>query len=851
MRPSMGLSSTMPPLPPSALPPSPLMGNRPSVLLDTSTMSSKHTPPSPIEPSGSPAWGIPTSWSQYAPPQGSFTTTNSSTPGTPTPGPMLHPPRTASASDPSEEDIEDRAQSPLLDDGPNENFKVTVRVRPPLPRETDCPQGFTNAIKISSDHKSITICEQIDTEDGRGAIYSSQAFSFDYVYNESTKQKDIYERSAKPAVISVLQGYNATVIAYGQTGTGKTFTMEGFTNDEHRGIIPRATEEVFRFIHNCQNNNSKFLVRASYVEIYNEVISDLLKPQNKNLTVRQSKERGVFVDGLSEWVVRSPQEIYGLMNQGSELRMTGSTKMSERSSRSHAIFIVICETMDVDYENQAAEGNAQNIRVGKLNIVDLAGSEKVRQSGVTGARLEETKKINWSLHELGNVIAALTDPTKKRQHIPYRNSQLTKILKDSLGGNCKTTMIACISPALESYAESLSTLKFANRAKNIKNDAIINEDLDQGAMLRKYEKELKRLRTLLAKGTVVDPQIVTALEDKNRKAEEGRVAALRALQERSWEYEEQKQTKTKLMERIQELEAILVNGGSGEQQDDAFQSAMQKVSEEYLTKLDELDKERQVIEEDKAHVERYKQILLRQRDIMVALTARLNERDDVILNLQEELDSYDETQGHMEAYVSVQREQIESLSNKIAVAEHSLVTSSNQHQGGNTTTPYSTTIQTVSSDTKVREVEARLEALRRQHSQFRSEMTERLEERNKQIATLQEERDKALRAGGNSTSFNSNPNHDAEMTIRSQQREIEKLKKIVLTHTKDRKALRTILEQRIRTKVDVIGATVKEINKGGFRNQNQSQTHPVQIEAEIHSLQSLINASIAAMEGDG
>jgi len=292
--------------------------------------------------------------------------------------------------------------------------------------------------------------------------------------------------------------------------------MEGFSTGmqsvEERGIIPRAIEQIFGHIQQNASATMRFLVRASYLQIYNEAISDLLKPERNNLAIREDRKRGVFVEGLSEWVVRSPAEIYGLMERGGSVRATGSTKMNELSSRSHAVFIIIveqsCTVVGEDEQDQrsAANGNnkaaadkkriKQSFKVGKLNLVDLAGSERVRLSGATGQRLEESKKINQSLAALGNVISALID-IKGRSHIPYRDSKLTRILEDSLGGNCKTTMMAMISPALEAMVESLSTLKFANRAKNIKNEPRVNEDLDQKSLLRKYERELKRLRKKL------------------------------------------------------------------------------------------------------------------------------------------------------------------------------------------------------------------------------------------------------------------------------------------------------------------------------------------------------------------
>jgi hypothetical protein len=545
-------------------------------------------------------------------------------------------------------DVDGAPGSALL--GNNDNFRVVIRVRPPVQREIEGPRPFVNVVRIPTDHRSITLCEHLDTDDGRSGVYSTQTFSFDYVHDSATKQRDVYERSAQPAVQSVLSGYNATVIAYGQTGTGKTYSMEGYnsaTSDDNRGIIPRSIEEIFNYIGSCRGNpNMRFLVRASYMQIYNEVISDLLKPLGKQLTVRHTKQRGVYIDGLSEWVVRSPGDVYGLMGRGTSLRATGSTKMSELSSRSHAMFIIIVEVME------GSEENPTSYKFGKLNIVDLAGSEKVRQTGVTGQRLEETKNINWSLHELGNVISALTAKGRDR-HIPFRNSALTSALRDSLGGNCKTTLIACISPALESYSESLSTLKFANRAKNIKNDAVVNEDVDQGTLLRRYEKELKRLRTLLEQrgvtdspssgpGGNVDYGVISELEQGKRRAEEDREAALEALQESSRAHHEELITRKRLEGRIDELQSIVNGGHAGGLLGPAGHIDHGGMNpEDYAMRLDELDKERQVIEEDKAQVDRYKQLLLKQRDIMLNLTTRLNERDETILQLQEEIDAYD------------------------------------------------------------------------------------------------------------------------------------------------------------------------------------------------------------------
>ncbi|KAJ1402313.1 P-loop containing nucleoside triphosphate hydrolase protein, partial [Ochromonadaceae sp. CCMP2298] len=331
------------------------------------------------------------------------------------------------------------------------NFKVVIRVRPPLPRELGGDVPFQNIVAVDDREQVITVSENLDAvldEEGQVVAnpgpYTTHTFVFDYVYDQTCTQRQVYETTAKPVVDCALQGYNATIFAYGQTGTGKTFTMEGFNRDggiEARGIIPRAIEQIFGHIQKFASPRMRFLVRASYLQIYNEQISDLLKPERSNLTIREDKRRGVYVEGLSEWVVRSPAEIYGLMERGGAIRATGETKMNELSSRSHAVFIVIAEQSETTYDMKQLESHVrQSFKVGKLNLVDLAGSERVRLSGATGQRLEESKQINRSLAALGNVISALTE-AKSRAHIPYRDSKLTRMLEDSLGGNCKTTMV--------------------------------------------------------------------------------------------------------------------------------------------------------------------------------------------------------------------------------------------------------------------------------------------------------------------------------------------------------------------------------------------------------------------------
>ena len=311
-----------------------------------------------------------------------------------------------------------------------------------------------------------------------------------------------------------------------------------------------------------------------------------------------------------------------------------------------------------------------------MNLVDLAGSERVRVTGATGKRLEECKKINQSLSALGNVIAALTDHKQARNHIPYRDSKLTRLLEDSLGGNCKTTMMAMISPAYESFSESISTLKFATRAKKVKNEARINEDLDHRALLRKYELELKKLRDELEQRNkhVVDSEAVMRLEQQRRRAEEDKLVAVKELEVRSREMVVEKEEKKRLEEKIKVLNSQLLVGGKKIEDTPQFKTALEErqrlIRQEYEGRLGELERERYQIEEDKAQVDRYKQLLLKQRDIMIALTARLNERDETIIGLQEELDAMDRSYKENEELAERRARRIHRLEK--ALGDHQL-----------------------------------------------------------------------------------------------------------------------------------------------------------------------------------
>ena len=336
---------------------------------------------------------------------------------------------------------------------------------------------------------------KIDTPSDDGADRAKR-FTFDSVYDARNSQREIYEQTALPIVRAAIEGYNGTVFCYGQTGTGKTHTMEGSLDPvSERGIIPNAFDTVFADIDATDSSNKTFLVRASFLEIYNENVRDLLaKDQTQICQLKETSDRGVYVNGLTTFVVKSSAEMRKILEVGKKNRSVGATAMNADSSRSHSIFTVTVETSETNPGEPASEAR---IKVGKLNLVDLAGSERQSKTHAVGDRLKEATKINLSLSALGNVISALVDG--KSTHIPYRDSKLTRLLQDSLGGNTKTVMIANVGPADYNFDETMSTLRYANRAKNIKNKPKINEDA-KDTMLREFQEEIQRLKQQIEQG---------------------------------------------------------------------------------------------------------------------------------------------------------------------------------------------------------------------------------------------------------------------------------------------------------------------------------------------------------------
>ena len=546
-----------------------------------------------------------------------------------------------------------------------DNLRVSIRVRPPLNRETQEGIPFRSIAIVSEDHKSISLAEYVGAELSElerqrqwieePSLFHLHRFTFDSIFDMDSLQEDVYNITAKQAVQSVLEGYNSTIFCYGQTGTGKTYTMEGFTYESknpNRGIIQRTIQDIFNFIETTSDENTKFIIRCSFLQIYNENISDLLKSDKKNLQIREDKKKGIYVDLLSEWAVRSPLDLYALLRRGGSTRTTSATYMNDVSSRSHAVFQITVEQMTTDVE---LKDNKAQIKVGKLNLVDLAGSERIRITGTRGQQLEESKKINKSLSCLGNVINALTDK-KGKNYIPYRDSKLTRLLQDSLGGNCKTTMIATISPSEDAFSESLSTLYFAQRAKKIKNRPIINEDVNNRALIRKYETELKNLRTELElkNKMLKNNGLVMQLQEEKEQALMDKNNALQELEIASRKYIIEREEKLKLEKKIQMMSEQMITGGHKKiEETPQFQNALKNQIKLYENKIIEIEKQRAQLEEDKQENQEYKEILLQQKNIMNELSLKLNERDEKIAQLINELENSEKNEKNLQHRIQI------------------------------------------------------------------------------------------------------------------------------------------------------------------------------------------------------
>ncbi|XP_032857478.1 chromosome-associated kinesin KIF4A isoform X1 [Tyto alba] len=357
--------------------------------------------------------------------------------------------------------------------------RVALRCRPLVPKETS---------------EGCQMCLSFVPGEPQVVVGNDKSFTYDYVFDPSVEQEEVFNTAVSPLIRGIFKGYNATVLAYGQTGSGKTYSMGGTytANQEHEpsvGVIPRVIKLLFK--EKEQRQDWEFILKVSYLEIYNEDILDLLCPskeRSSQINIREDPKEGIKIVGLTERNVTCAQDTVSCLEQGNNSRTVASTAMNSQSSRSHAIFTICIDQRKKNDKNSSFHS--------KLHLVDLAGSERQKKTKAEGDRLKEGININRGLLCLGNVISALGDENKKGGFVPYRDSKLTRLLQDSLGGNSHTLMIACVSPADSNLEETLNTLRYADRARKIKNKPIVNVD-PQAAELHHLKQQVQQLQVLL------------------------------------------------------------------------------------------------------------------------------------------------------------------------------------------------------------------------------------------------------------------------------------------------------------------------------------------------------------------
>ena len=384
------------------------------------------------------------------------------------------------------------------------NVQVAVRCRPSNAEEKK--SGVPVVISTNQEKKSV------DVSYGASTKKQSKTYSFDKVFGAYSTQEEVFEALVSPIIQECLAGYNSTIFCYGQTGTGKTHTMEGdIHHEELAGIVPRSIRAIFETL---TNGGAEFTVRVSFLELYNEELQDLLTVgganENKKLKLMEVEKKGVIVQNLEEVTVLSSNDIFEILARGIQQRATAATNMNKNSSRSHSIF-----TMKIMIKECNVDGE-EVVRHGQLNLVDLAGSECVGRSGAKNDRAREAGNINQSLLTLGRVITALVD---HHGHVPYRDSKLTRLLQESLGGKAKTCIIATLSPSQLAVEETMNTLDYAHKAKNIKNQPLVNQKMTKKTVLKEYCEEIEMLRAQLQltrekNGVWVEPEKFYAMEQR-------------------------------------------------------------------------------------------------------------------------------------------------------------------------------------------------------------------------------------------------------------------------------------------------------------------------------------------------
>ncbi|XP_039297616.1 kinesin-like protein KIF3B [Nilaparvata lugens] len=494
------------------------------------------------------------------------------------------------------------------------SFRVVVRCRPMSHKEIS--DGHTSIVDFSNE--TLTIFNPKDNDS------IGKEFAFNAVYDSSASQELLYAEAVSPVVDAVLSGFNGTIFAYGQTGSGKTFTMEGdYSQSATRGMIFRSFEHIFDHI--SASTNMEYLVRVSYLEIYQEEIRDLLEKTKKQCDLRMNDSGVIYVKNLHSYVCKSIKEIEHVMAVGNQNRTVGATDMNLHSSRSHAIFIITIEM------SETISGFKSQVRVGKLNLVDLAGSERQSKSKAGMERLKEASKINLSLSALGNVICALENGST---HVPYRDSKLTRLLQDSLGGNSQTLMIANIGPASYNYDESLTTLRYASRAKKIVNKPRINED-PKDALLREYREEILRLKALQAqqrksrtlmnsenKGEMLNEEdlnkMATEINRETSLTDKERASKLHEIEEKRAAIVAEKKYAEDIMHKIESMESKLLGGGKNI--------------------IEHTNEQQRILEQQAAEIQKYKLREKRMRQELAAKEETAEEIRETFMSKQQEVE---------------------------------------------------------------------------------------------------------------------------------------------------------------------------------------------------------------------
>ena len=395
------------------------------------------------------------------------------------------------------------------------NVKVYCRIRPE--NEKEKANGMKICISPSSENSVKILTESVGVDTGKESKKNSenfQTFTYDGVFSAETEQEKIFEIVAKPLINSALEGINGTLFCYGQTASGKTYTMEGIHNDSKlMGVIPRMMQYVFYLIEQA-NSDIEYSVKCQYYQIYNEKIQDLLDIRKKDLAIREDKNKGIWVEDCTEIYVSSQEEMYAVFKEGSNNRTVSATNMNKGSSRSHSLFVVTL------FQRNTITGSS---KTGRIYFVDLAGSEKMAKTGIEGGTgLKEAQNINKSLMTLGMVINSLTEGAK---HIPYRDSKLTRVLQESLGGNSMTNLVITCSPNFMNQSETMSTLRFGQRAKLIKNKVVANTQQSVKELMIKLKKAEERIimleKAIQGKGGNINIENI----DKNGKCEECKIIA--------------------------------------------------------------------------------------------------------------------------------------------------------------------------------------------------------------------------------------------------------------------------------------------------------------------------------------